>query len=148
MVYNPAYTYLNLTDDRDHDCCDTSESSLVHKSWNDSKQPTTNIQFFEAACSCTQSKNIRTQKRGKASLSNTGWGPSIKYVSTFFAIFDNPLFLYQSVSIFSSIFDPSPLKSADVLHGEPLDEKQPSLCEQAHPQCFSLFCVFGHNQIK
>ena len=69
------------------------------------------------------------KKRGKASLSNTGWGPSIKYVITFFAIFDNPLFLYQSASTFSSIFDPSPLKSADVLHGELLDEKQPSLCE-------------------
>ena len=50
-----------------------------------------------------------------------GRGPSIKYVSTFFAIYDTPLvhftaFLYLSVLTFLA---PLPLKSADVLYGWP-----------------------------
>ena len=36
------------------------------------------------------------------------WGPSIKYVSTFIAIFDTPLFPH--VITFPLIFDPTPLK--------------------------------------
>ena len=53
------------------------------------------------------------------------FGPSIKYVITFFAIFDTPFpqvgtFFYRSVSTFFSISDHSPspnLKRADVLYG-------------------------------
>ena len=43
-------------------------------------------------------------------------GPSRKYVSTFYAIFDTPLtFLYLSAINFSSIFNPFPPKKSDVL---------------------------------